>query len=260
MLLNLNNVNSFDIIRKKNKKANFLTWTGLRHSIPSNFKTTDHRLDRRLPYFKCNSNIFDISKKKSKDFYSLIVSRKAQPPSNAKKLRQNFNLTEEELKLAFALPHKVAYEPYVKAVQYKILNSILHTNKKLFKIGYSEHDKCTFCDNESKTLDHLFFHCAISNTFWTNFEKYFFTITKKSRVLNIQDIILRIIASPCPLLNYLILIGKLYICDCKRKYINPYIEGFKQRIKINYQTEKYIASKNNDLLNFYDKWPENISP
>ena len=156
MLLNLNNVNSFDIIRKQNKKATFLTWTGLRHSIPSNLKTADHRLDRCLPYFKCNSDIFDISKKKSKDFYSLIVSRKAQPPSNAKKLRQNFNLTEEELKLAFALPHKVAYEPYVKAFQCKILNSILYTNKKLFKIGYSEHDKCTFCDNESQTLDHLF--------------------------------------------------------------------------------------------------------
>ena len=46
---------------------------------------------------------------------SLIVRRKAQPPSNAKKLRQNFSLTEEELKLAFALPHKVAYVPYVKA-------------------------------------------------------------------------------------------------------------------------------------------------
>ena len=158
------------------------------------------------------------------------------------------------MKLAFSLPHKVAYEPYVKAFQYmyKILNSILYTNKKLFKIGYSEHD------NESETLDHLFFHCSISNTFWKRFEKFFFTLTKKSRVLNIQDII-GIIASPCPLLNYLILMGKLYIWDCKRKNIHPYIEGFKQRIKINYQTEKYIALKNDDLLNFYKTWPENIS-
>ena len=49
------------------------------------------------------------------------------------------------MKLAFALPHKVAHEPYVKAFQYKVLNLILYTNKKLFKIGHSEqHDKCTF--------------------------------------------------------------------------------------------------------------------
>ena len=51
---------------------------------------------------------------------------------------------------------------------------------------------------------------------------------------------------------------KLYIWDCKRKHVHPYIEGFKQKIKINYQREKFIASKNNDLVNFYKKWPENI--
>ena len=131
------------------------------------------------------------------------MSRRAQLPNKAKKLRQNFNLTEEELKLAFALPHKIAYEPSVKAFQYKILNSILYANEKLFKIGYSEHDKCTFCDSESETLYHLFFYCSFSNIFWTHFEKYYFTLTKKSRVLSNQDVILGIITSPCPLLNYL---------------------------------------------------------
>ena len=54
--------------------------------------------------------------------------------------------------------------------------------------------------------------------------------------------------------------GKLYIWDCRRKCIHPYSEGFKQKIKINYQTEKHIASKNNDPLNFYNKWPKNFSP
>ena len=62
--LNLNN-DSFEIIRKTNKKANFLTWTGLRHSIMASLKTAEHRLDKRLPYFKCNNVIIDISKKKS---------------------------------------------------------------------------------------------------------------------------------------------------------------------------------------------------
>ena len=64
--------------------------------VLDNLKTADYSLDRCLPYFKCNNATFSISKKKSKDFYSLIVSRKAQLPNNAKKLRQNFNLTEEE--------------------------------------------------------------------------------------------------------------------------------------------------------------------
>jgi len=189
LLFNLNNIDSFELIKEK-KRANFLTWTSLRHSIPSNLKTAEYSFDRCLPYFKCKNAIFDISKNKSKDFYSLIVSRKAQLPNNAKKLTQSFNLTEEELKLVFTLPHKIVYEPYVKAFQYKILNSILYTNKKLFKVGYSEHDRCTFCDNGLETLDHLFFYCCFSNIFWTHFEKYYFTLTKKSRVLSNQDIII----------------------------------------------------------------------
>lgn len=103
----------------------------------------------------------------------MTASRKAQLPNNAKKLRQNFNLTEEELKLAFAFPHNVAYEPFAKAFQCKILNSILHTNKKLFKIGYSEHHKCTFCDNESETLGHLFF-IALSRMYFGHIFKNIF--------------------------------------------------------------------------------------
>ena len=39
LLLNLNNIDSFNIISNKVKKANFLTWTGLRHAIPSILKT-----------------------------------------------------------------------------------------------------------------------------------------------------------------------------------------------------------------------------
>ena len=41
--------------------------------------------------------------------------------------------------------YEVAFEPYLKAFQYKVLNSILFTNKKLCKIGYIQDDKCSLC-------------------------------------------------------------------------------------------------------------------
>lgn len=84
----------------------------------------------------------------------MVISKKAQLP-NAKKLRQNLNLTEKELKLAFTLPHRVVFEPYEPlnlTFQYKMLNLIIYTNKKLLKIGHCEHDRCTFCDKEPETL------------------------------------------------------------------------------------------------------------
>ena len=124
----------------------------------------------------------------------------------------------------------MANEPYVKAFQYKILNSILYTNTKLFKIGYNKHDKCTFCNNESETLHHLFFNCPHSNLFWKHLEKFYFNLTKQLKVLSLQEIIIGITASSCPLL----------------------------KIKTKYQIAKYIATKNNDLEAFYKKWMGNF--
>ena len=72
------------------------------------------------------------SAKKSKDYYSFIISVKAQLPSNAKTLKHDFHLSDNDLKLAFTLTHLTTQEPYVKSFQYKVLNSILYTNKKLF--------------------------------------------------------------------------------------------------------------------------------
>ena len=56
------------------------------------------------------------------------------------------------------------------------------------------------------------------------------------------------------------LTGKLYLWDCRKKQGLPNMEGFKFKVGIKYQVEKYISSKNNELETFYEKWPKDISP
>ena len=53
---------------------------------------------------------------------------------------------------------------------------------------------------------------------------------------------------------------KLYLWDCRKKQVLPNIEGFKFKVRIKYQVEKYISTKNNKLETFYEKWPKDISP
>ena len=101
LLLNLDNVESFEAIKNKIEKVNFLTWTGLRHSVPSNLKTLQYEFTKGNASFIYKNDIFDITKVKSKDYYSLMISKKAQLPNNVQKLKRHFNLTEEDLKLAF---------------------------------------------------------------------------------------------------------------------------------------------------------------
>ena len=152
------------------------------------------------------------------------------------------------------LPHKVALEPYVKAFQYKVLNSILYTNTKLNKIGFSTCNKCTFCQSDLETQHHLLYSCSLSKIFWNEFEQYWFSITKERIYLTKKDIIVGIITRSCPLLNYLLIIAKLYLWDCRRSQTLPNVMAFKSKVQLKYETELNIARSSNNMRFLREKW------
>ena len=150
----------------------------------------------------------------------------------------------------------MSFEPYVRAFQYKVLNSILFTNTKPFKIGFVTDDKCSFCKSQSETLSHLLFDCIKTRSFWRDFEFYFYSLSKGFVHLTLKDGIVAIIITKCPLPNYLVLIAKIYLWNCRRTQILPNITGFKLKVKNKYETEKYVCTKNNtlDKFNKNKKW------
>ena len=254
----LNTSESYTIIKKKTKKANILVWAGLRHAVPSHLISKSKANNRTFltmpPSLTIENNVFDILMKKSKDYYTLILSKKAQLSNSSLALKCDFNLTEDELRKVFLLPHIVCSEAYVKAFQYKVLNFILYTNTKLHKIGYITDDKCSFCKSEPETLLHLLFNCLYSKLFWKDFEFFFYSLSKEFVHLSLRDVLIGIISSDCPLLNYFLLIAKLYLWDCRRSQILPSLAGFKMKMKIKFETEKYICTKNKTLDKFVKKW------
>ena len=158
------------------------------------------------------------------------------------------------MKKAFSLPHSVTFEPYVEAFQFKVLNSFLYTNSKLHKIGYIADDLCTFCKCESETMQHLFYYCSYSISFWEDFELYYLSLTQQQIHLNLKDILIGLLTTELPLLIYLLLIGKIYLWAYRRNKELPSIRGFKSKVKLKYKTEKYICKKNNNLDMFRKKW------
>ena len=54
-------------------------------------------------------------------------------------------------------------------------------------------------------------------------------------------------------------LAKIHIWDCRRNRVRPDIERFKFKIKLKYEIEKYIATKNHDLKNFNTKWAKFFS-
>ena len=233
-------MDSYNYFSNKIVKSNFLQWASLRHSVPSHLKEIS--LDRSpiSPSLIIGNKIFDIKDKKSKDYYSLLVSKKAQPPNIIRKLKSDFNFTTQQFTQIFSLPHLVALESYVKAFQYKVINSIVYTNSKLCKIGFRITDACM---NE----------CPHYKTFWTDFETYWYILSNEPIYLSAQNVLFGVLSKQGPLsnlLNYFIIIRKLFLWDCRRSQTLPKIQGLQSKLKIKYETEKNI----NKHSFFEKKW------
>ena len=124
--------------------------------IPSHLKdnTITRSPSSTIPSFSTGIGDADfcVNTQKSKDYYSLLISKKTRLPNAITFLHRDFNLSEKELQQVFLLPHKVALEPYVRAFQYKVLNRILYTNEKLHKIGFIPHKIVLFVKANQKQL------------------------------------------------------------------------------------------------------------
>ena len=67
------------------------------------------------------------------------------------------------------MPLRAANEPYLRSFQYKVLNSILHKNELLCKIGYVSNPNCSFCHQTIERISHIFFDCFFRPPFGMRF-------------------------------------------------------------------------------------------
>ena len=88
-------------------------------------------------------------------------------------------------------------------------------------------DLCSFCKRETETMQHLFYDCSYQVSLWKDFELYYLSLTNQQIHLNLKDILIGFLTPELPLLNYLLLIGKIYNWACRRNKELPSIRGFK---------------------------------
>ena len=201
LLFDLNINEAFSHWPDKITNIRSLQWAGLRHLIPPFLKNIISCPSSAPPSFSIDDNIFDVKKKKSKDYYSLLVCKIAQYPNVINKLQNDFNFSIDQLRQIFSVPHSVVLEFYVKGFQFKVLNSILYTNSKLYKIGFKTDDLCSFCKAELETLYHLFYQieCSYAKWFWSEFQGYWHQISNQQVHLSLRDVLFGILSKPCPL-------------------------------------------------------------
>ena len=145
------NVHSFEFQKSEGLNTNFLTWTALRWSIPKEWLSSFPTAEFDPLVFKNNGKDFDVYSARCKQFYSVLISGKVKEPSSFKKLAADCDIATS-VQDVYKIPYTVASETYVWSFQYKILNRILFTKAKLFKIGLKESEKCSFCNTHIKKI------------------------------------------------------------------------------------------------------------
>ena len=114
---------------------------------------------------------FEASKAKSNHYYKLSIINKLQYPRKAAKLKNDFNLNDNELEMTYLLAFQNCQEIYVKDFQYRLLY-IIYLNPLLYKIGLAETPLCSFCGDTEEILDHFLYQCEISSSFWKDLESF----------------------------------------------------------------------------------------
>ena len=66
----------------------------------------------------------------------------------------------------YSLPFRSTLESKTWEFQNKILNYIVFTNEKLYRLGLVASPICTFCQETAESIEHLLFSCKISSEFW----------------------------------------------------------------------------------------------
>ena len=217
---------------------------------------------------KCSSNLNNPTRKYvsllsssnvCKKFYECIIEKKSSTPikSQEKWLSEDAVIGNLEVNWenTYRLPFLCTTETKLRVFQFKFLHRRVATNDFLHKIGLKEVDSCSFCNDSTKTLMHLFWYCNCTQTFWKNAFRMIsqnLTLTNNSfsptLCLGLTDSISDL------LFQYFLLIARHYIYTCRIRKTLPTLQVYIQLIMNSMEIEKQIALDNNNIAFFKKKW------
>ena len=136
-------------------------------------------------------------------------------------------------------------------------HNIYYTNEKLHRVAIRESPNCSFCDQHTETLEHLFIACPKVAPLWI----LLFQILKESHSLDnieahekIFGMFQQIDNTSYDIINHLIITVKYYVHICK--YINtiPEKDRLIEKIRDTERLEKLIAMRKSKLERHQNKW------
>ena len=192
---------------------------------------------------------------------AIIRTRATWYEQGEKSNKYFLNLENSRRKKLYSLAFETTLDTKLREFQYKILNLIIFTNKKLHRFKMVDSPLCAFCNAEEESLEHLLYLCKISSFFWK--ELLSWIAVEANIVLNasLLDILFGKfdLEKDFLLVNHMFLLAKYFIYKCKLSQVIPTLLVFKAKLKATYKVELYIAKEKGILPNHYKKWDNFLS-
>ena len=205
--------------------------------------------------------VIDLANVTSKLVYNEFRSLKQTPATAKAKILNKYPDLATDWKKLYSLAFETTLDTKLREFQYKILNLIIFTNKKLHRFKMVDSPLCAFCNAEEESLEHLLYLCKISSFFWK--ELLSWIAVEANIVLNasLLDILFGKfdLEKDFLLVNHMFLLAKYFIYKCKLSQVIPTLLVFKAKLKATYKVELYIAKEKGILPNHYKKWDNFLS-
>ena len=139
--------------------------------------------------------------------------------------------------------------------QFRILHHILTTNRSVSKYMVNQSQLCTFCNNHSETIQHLFWHCEKVKTFWNELSTLIKQRCRNSHNFSFSENLVMFGQSDNvytdEICNLMILLAKYFFYKCKVQQSCLNLNYFVKEFYTRYTTEKIVE---NDSQSFINKW------
>ena len=184
-----------------------------------------------------------------------FLCKKFKPPTAKAKVSAEFKIYTQDLwPRIFTMASKCTLDTKTRIFQFKILNSILYLNEKLYKVNLSERPSCSLWHKEQETFTHLFLECSYSSNLWRDLQK------SLSPKLGLPNLYLKKLTvgfmknkSTQIIVNHILLLFKRYIYVSKLENKSVHFVGFRFFTKTIMEVEEKIPEKKDVLSLHYQQ-------
>ncbi len=239
-----------------NVKTNFLTYTGVVQAIKQFCKSL--RLSNLNTFLQSPFSpfhIYHLNKQKtgSQYYYKILIKHICERNSHFVKWEYilGHEINEQDRKSINSIPFSCTKVTELQWFQYQLLHHILPTNCLLFKMGYVDSIKCSYCSKEIEDVTHLFWECKKVSSIWRDLERWISYKLQNPVTISKEDVLFGYLSKNNNPLNLVIILSKRIIFNFRKNKYPPAFQFIQKELAEFYKLTKYtsVINCNRDYFN-----------